>query len=198
MASKSVAVRETMSVESIVFGIKERLDAILQSDTYEQAVALVDGIKWELDMQAEYVAMSKQDAEMAGRALKQMKAEFDAVLEEKFMVEETLDNLQSALVNWHWATHDNLKGFLPDAVRDLVRKIRENADEEFEEIATEALYETHLENAAMVLCELAELDHQHLGVAQQIAEALLTRDADSIRGDERVENFLAILLENLY
>lgn len=186
-----------MTVDSITFGIKAMLDELHEVDNAEAAENILNEIRWMVDMQAEYVACTKAEAVRLSDALTQMEKELREAVADKLLFQDSLVELESALANTHWATDPVLFTQLPESIRDLVDRVRDHVQDEFEEADADHVMEVVRDNLCDSLMELAGVDWEHRRVFADLAEALIGRDVSYIWRDERLQNALAIVLDEL-
>lgn len=186
-----------MTVDSLTFSIKAMLEELFKVGSEEAARKIVNEIGWMVEMQAEYVACVKDESVTLARALRAMESELREAVADKLLFQDSLVELESALANTHWATDPALFLQLPDSIRELVNKVRDHVQEEFEEADANHLYETTRDNLCDSLMELAGVDWEHRRVFADLAEALIGRDVSYIWGDERLQNALAMVLDEL-
>lgn len=186
-----------MTVDSITFGIKAMLDELHEVDNAEAAENILNEIRWMVDMQAEYVACTKAEAVRLSDALTQMEKELREVVADKLLFQDSLLELEGALANTHWATDPVLFTQLPESIRDLVNRVRDHVQDEFEEADADHVMEVVRDNLADSLMELAGMDWRDRRVFCELASALIEKDVSYIWRDERLQNALAIVLDEL-
>lgn len=186
-----------MTVDSLTFSIKAMLEELFKVGSEEAARKIVNEIGWMVEMQAEYVACVKDESVTLARALRAMESELREAVADKLLFQDSLVELESALANTHWATDPALFLQLPDSIRELVNKVRDHAQEEFEEADANHVMEVVRDNLADSLMELAGMDWRDRRVFCELASALIEKDVSYIWRDERLQNALAIVLDEL-